>query len=83
VWLEGLGQLKIPVTSLGFEPATFLLVALVPQPTTLPRTATLFMTLCKARFVMHQHGEFWNSRQLIVKFPRVELKKKVFLLLHK
>jgi hypothetical protein len=35
--LEGLGQLKI-TTSLGLEPAVFRLAALVPQPTTLPRT---------------------------------------------
>jgi hypothetical protein len=27
VWLEGLGQLKYPMTSSGIEPATFLLVA--------------------------------------------------------
>jgi hypothetical protein len=36
VGLEGLGQLKNPVTSSGIEPATFRLVALVPQPITLP-----------------------------------------------
>jgi hypothetical protein len=37
VWLEGLDQLKNPMTSLGIKPETFQLVALVPQPTTLMR----------------------------------------------
>jgi hypothetical protein len=37
VRLEGLGQLKNPVTSSRIEPATYKIVALVPQPTTLPR----------------------------------------------
>jgi hypothetical protein len=36
VLLEGLGQLK-KSTSSGFDPATFQLVTVVPQPTTLPR----------------------------------------------
>jgi hypothetical protein len=35
VRLEGVGQLKNPVTSSGIEPKTFRLVAIVPQPTTL------------------------------------------------
>jgi hypothetical protein len=39
--LEGLGQLKNPMTSSGTEPATFRLVALVPQPTTPPRAPSL------------------------------------------
>jgi hypothetical protein len=34
VQLEGLSQLKNPMTSTGIEPATFWLV-IVPQPTTL------------------------------------------------
>jgi hypothetical protein len=34
--LEGLGQLKNQMTSPGIEPATFLLVSIVPQPNTLP-----------------------------------------------
>jgi hypothetical protein len=38
VWLEGLGQLKNPLTSSGIKPATFQLV--LPQPTTLPHSPT-------------------------------------------
>jgi hypothetical protein len=34
VLLEGLSQLTNPVISSGIEPATFRLVALMPQPTT-------------------------------------------------
>jgi hypothetical protein len=35
--LEGLGQLKISMTSSGIEPETFRLCSIVPQPATLPR----------------------------------------------
>jgi hypothetical protein len=35
VWLEGIGQLKNPMTSSGIEPATFEDCSIVPQPTTL------------------------------------------------
>jgi hypothetical protein len=43
--LEGLGQLKLS-TSLGLEPAAFRLVALVPQPTTLPHaTKDIYITV--------------------------------------
>jgi hypothetical protein len=35
--LEGLGKLKNTMALSGIEPATFLLVALVLQPTMLPR----------------------------------------------
>jgi hypothetical protein len=38
VRLEGLGQLKNPMISSGFEPATF--CSIVPQPTKLPRAST-------------------------------------------
>jgi hypothetical protein len=33
VRLEGLGQLKNPITALGIEPATYRFLALVPHPT--------------------------------------------------
>jgi hypothetical protein len=41
VWLEGLGQLKTPMTSLGIKSMNFWLVA-VPQPTSSKRIG-----LCK------------------------------------
>jgi hypothetical protein len=43
--LEGLGQLKNPVTSLRYAPATFRLVAL-PQSTTLPRAPSVQLSKC-------------------------------------
>jgi hypothetical protein len=43
VQLEGLGQLRNTMTSLGTKPATSRLVSIVPQPTTLPRYPT---TVC-------------------------------------
>jgi hypothetical protein len=36
VRLEGLGQLKNPMTTSGIEPATFRFVSIVSQPTMLP-----------------------------------------------
>jgi hypothetical protein len=47
VRLQGLGQLKYPMTSSGLEPATFQILALVPQPTTLPRAPHLQSALTK------------------------------------
>jgi hypothetical protein len=41
--LEGLGQFKNPMTSSGFESATFRLVALVPQPTRLLRAPKIVL----------------------------------------
>jgi hypothetical protein len=41
MWLEGLGQLKNPVTLSGIESATFWHVNIMPQPTTLLRAPYL------------------------------------------
>jgi hypothetical protein len=40
VRLEGLGQLKNPMTSSGIEPMSFWLCSIVPQPTTFPCAPT-------------------------------------------
>jgi hypothetical protein len=47
VRLEGLGQLKNPMTSSGIEPAC----SIAPQPTTLPHAPT----------VIHYAYSLWNS----------------------
>jgi hypothetical protein len=52
--MEGLGQLKNPVTSLGIEPATFWLVALT-QPTTLIKSQ-----ICILGYVIQEHSFSFN-----------------------